>query len=89
MRTYTHPSGKTFDVWVGPRGGGSNAPVVSYVAKQTMTTWTFDLKAFIMDAMQHGIQQTWYLTDVFGGAEIWTGSSSSNFEMTEFSVDVK
>jgi hypothetical protein len=89
MRTYTHSSGKTFDVWVGPRGGGSNAPVVSYVAKQTMTTWTFDLKAFITDAAQHGIQSTWYLTDVFGGAEIWTGSSSSNFEMTDFSVDVK
>jgi hypothetical protein len=91
MRTATI-NGKTFDVWVGPRGGSksnSNAPVVSYVAQSTMTSWSFDLKAFITDAATNGIQSSWYLTDVFAGFEIWDGSGTNNLGVTKFHAVVK
>jgi hypothetical protein len=91
MRTATI-GGKTFDVWVGPRGGSksnSNAPVVSYVAQSTTTSFSFDLKAFITDAATNGIQSSWYLTDVFAGFEIWDGSGTNNLSATKFHAVVK
>ena len=90
-RTFT-TQGKTFNVWVGPRGGSganSGAPVVSYVAQTAFSSWTFDLKPFITDAATNGIQSSWYLTDVFGGAEIWTGGDSNGFSVTEFTAAVQ
>src|SRR5690606_9543982 len=67
--------GGTFNVYVGPRNSGSdpNRPVVNYVATSTMLSMDFDLKDFIDDAAQHGIQASWMLTDVFAGFEIWNG----------------
>jgi hypothetical protein len=82
----------TWNVYVGPRGGGgsnSNAPVVSYVAASSVTTLTFDLKAFITDAAKHGILNSWYLTDVFAGFEIWTGSDATNLQVTNFTAVVQ
>lgn len=85
-------AGHTWDVWVGPRGGsGSNsgAPVVSYTAQTAFNSFTFDLNLFIKDALTHGIQSGWYLTDVFAGFEIWTGSTSSNIGITKFTAVVQ
>jgi hypothetical protein len=92
MRTATI-AGAQYDVWVGPRGGSgtnSNAPVVSYVAKTAVTALTnVDLKLFMTDAAMHGIQSSWYLTDVFGGFEIWSGSDAAGLEALEFTAVVR
>ena len=83
--------GITFDVWVGPRGGSgsnSNAPVVSYVAQSTQQSMSFDLMNFIDDAAQNGISQSWYLTDVFGGFEIWTGSDAVGLSLDRFVAEI-
>jgi len=85
-------SGKSFDVWVGPRGGSgsnSNAPVVSYVAQSQMGDWTFDMNLFIKDAASHGISNSWYLTDVFAGFEIWTGSDGVGVQASKVAISVK
>jgi hypothetical protein len=106
--------GHTWDVWAGPRGsgqgntGGTNdgagRPVISYVINgASLSTLTFDLKAFMTDAVtngasdmskgQSGITQafasSWYLTDVFTGFEIWTGGDATNLKNTGFSIAVK
>jgi len=84
--------GKSWVVWSGPRGGSgsnANAPVISYVATSTMTSWqNFDLKPFFTDAGSRGINQSWYLTDVFGGFEIWQGSDGVGKEVQEFTAVV-
>jgi xyloglucan-specific endo-beta-1,4-glucanase len=86
----------TWDVWVGPRGTAPNPnrPVVSYVAKSTLMGFTnIDLKPFLTDAAAPttpgGINTSWYLTDVFGGFEIWSGSGTQNLEVQEFTAVVQ
>jgi len=87
--------GQSWNVWVGPRGtaatgtDGANRPVVSYVAPSDLSSLTFDLLDFIKDAATNGIQSSWYLTDVFAGFEIWTGSDSAGLQCTNFSCVVK
>jgi hypothetical protein len=65
--------------------------VVSYVARTPAAplSLTFDLKRFITDAAQHGIQPAWYLTDVFAGFEIWSGGDTLNLEAQEFTAVVE
>ncbi|HMA92023.1 MAG TPA: hypothetical protein VKP30_05015, partial [Polyangiaceae bacterium] len=55
-------AGKEWDVWIGPRGntskgtdaeGGSGRPVVSYVAKSTLNSLSFNLKDFMTDAVKN------------------------------------
>ncbi len=86
-------AGQTWNVWVGPRGGdGSNsgAPVVSYVAQASpLMSMDFDLMDFISDAQQDGIQSSWYLTDVFGGFEIWSGGDTNGLLVDEFTAVVQ
>jgi hypothetical protein len=89
-------AGKSWNVWFGQRGSsgssvGSTNPVVSYVpASGAMNTLSFNLKDFITDAVTRGyLQSGWYLTDVFGGFEIWTGSTSSNLAVTNFTAVVQ
>jgi hypothetical protein len=86
-----------FDVWRGPRAQKSdgtddaNRPVISYVAKSTISNFSGDLKAFFDDAVANAaddmskggtsqaFSSSWYLTDVFGGFEIWSnGKGLSN-----------
>lgn len=84
--------GKTWDVWVGPRGGSgsnSNAPVVSYAAKSGFNSFTFNLLDFIKDAATNGIQGSWYLTDVFAGFEIWNGGSTNGLAVDKFTCVVQ
>jgi hypothetical protein len=83
--------GRAWNVWVGPRGGSgsnSNAPVVSYVATSTSTSFSGDLKPFFTDAAQHGIQSSWYLTDVFAGFECWSGADCTGKQVQEFTAVV-
>jgi hypothetical protein len=88
--------GHTWQMWQGPRGGSranSNAPVISYVATTSMLSYSFDLNVFIKHAVaQTGfntIKSNWYLTDVFGGFEIWNGSGATGLAMEEFTCVVK
>ncbi len=76
----------TWDVWVGPNAG---KPCISYVAKQPIASMTFDLNAFIQDAVenrQNTIQAGWYLTNVFAGFEIWSGGVG--LKTSDFYVNV-
>ncbi len=102
--TDTTGTSHTFNVWVGPRGNTSTGtdpssrPVISYVAQSTLTGLTFDLKKFIDDAVSkadtnNGVtgpfSSSWYLTDVFAGFEIWSGSAATNLKSTGFACVVK
>jgi endoglucanase len=76
-------AGQAWNVWVGPRGDGpegyNDAPVVSYVNpaendnSRAQSFVNVNLKAFFTDAAGRGIPGSMYLTDVFGGFEIWNG----------------
>ena len=81
-------AGHTWNVYTGQRGStgasqgsctvsNSGAPVVSYVASPEITDWSGDLKPFFTEAASRGIQSSWYLTDVFGGFEIWSGGTNA------------
>jgi Glycosyl hydrolase family 12 len=81
----------TWDLWVGPRGGGgpdANLPVLSYVAPGTLRNFSFDLSAFIKDAVSRnvGLSNNMFLTDVFAGFEIWGGGTG--LRVDEFSADI-
>jgi hypothetical protein len=74
----------TWDVWL-----GGSRPVISYLRTQPTTSMNFDLNAFIQDAVNNrpgSIQASWYLTNVFGGFEIWAGGTG--LEASCFYVDV-
>jgi len=86
--------GKTFDVWVGPRGEGpagfNDAPVVSFVSRGDISSWSFDLKAFITEARKAPYNMNAaYLTDVFFGFEIWNGGAGGNLSVDEFTCKVE
>jgi hypothetical protein len=76
--------GRQFNIWYGMN---NSKPCVSYVAQQKITSWSFGLGDFIRDAVTRGyVQNSWYLTAVFGGFEIWNGSAG--IEITDFAVTV-
>jgi hypothetical protein len=92
----------TWDIWVGRRGENGaetnlndDAPVISYVATATITNFQADLKAFFNDAVSrsgpglNGFQFTnnLVLTEIFGGAEIWSGAQGLTVE--NFTVNVQ
>jgi endoglucanase len=91
-------AGQAWDVWVGPRGNGpagpNNAPVVSFVNPvendntRAQTFKNVDLKLFFTAAAAYGIGPDMYLTDVFGGFEIWQGGSGGNLAVDEFTAVV-
>ena len=84
--------GNNYDVWVGPRGTGTNPnrPVVSYVANPGgVLSRTFDMKLILADAAMNGIPSNWLVTDVFAGFEIWTGSSAAGLSATAFTAVVQ
>jgi hypothetical protein len=90
--------GRSWVRWVGPRGAtgamcegvmcSANRPVVSYVATSTSGSFSGDLKPFFTDAAAHGIPANWYLTDVFGGFECWSGADCVGKKVEEFTVNV-
>jgi hypothetical protein len=83
--------GNSYNVWVGPRNSGTNPnrPVVSYVLATPKLTQTFDLKPILVDAASHGIPSSWFVTDIFFGFEIWTGSAASGLSVTNFTAAVQ
>ena len=77
-------AGKDWNLWVGT---SNNKPCYSYVALQKLNSFSFDLNLFIQDAVARGyIQNTWGLTNVFAGFEIWSGGVG--LETTDFAVTV-
>ena len=63
----------TWDVFLGLN---NSKPVISYIRRQATYGMTFDLNAFIQDAVNNrpgSIEASWYLTNVFIGFEIWRG----------------
>src|SRR6185436_10587870 len=78
--------GRMWNVWVGAVGA---KPVVTYVAAATITSVTLDLKPFLSDAAASGVPSSWYVTDVFGGFEIWTGADSLGLELLELTANVQ
>lgn len=91
-RGQANVGGRTWELFVGPRGGGgpdSNLPVISYVnTGAAVLDYEFDLKAFIDDAVARnvGLTTNMILTDVFAGFEIWSGGAG--LRVDEFSIDV-
>ncbi|HEY4187321.1 MAG TPA: hypothetical protein VGP07_19750 [Polyangia bacterium] len=80
----------------------SGRPVISYVAKDApVQSLSFDLKNFIDDAVTNAasdktaggtsqaFSSSWYLTDVFGGFEIWSGGDATNLKASSFTCVVK
>ncbi len=43
-----------------------------------------NIKDFLVKAADYGISSSMYLTDVFGGFEIWSGGSGGNLSVDEF-----
>jgi hypothetical protein len=96
-----------FDVWVGPRGttstgtDDSGRPVITYVAKSTLSSISFSMKDLIDDAVKNAaadksaggtsqaFSSSWYLTDVFAGFEIWSGGDAKNLKTDSFTFDIK
>jgi hypothetical protein len=76
-----------------------NRPVISYVAKSSINNFSGNLKDFFDDAVKNaaddmstgGTSQAfsndWYLTDVFGGFEIW--SNGKGLSNDGFTVDIQ
>jgi hypothetical protein len=78
--------GKNWNVWYGTNSGNGK-PCVSYVAQTSINSFTYSLGDFIQDAVTRGyVQNSWYLTNVFAGFEIWNGGVG--LEVTDFSVTV-
>jgi hypothetical protein len=74
---------------------GAGRPVISYVANTTNNNFSSDLKLFFDDAVTNGaadmaagsgitqaFSSSWYLTDVFAGFEIWSGSDAKGLKDT-------
>jgi hypothetical protein len=99
--------GTDFDVWIGPRSTQSSGtddsgrPVISYVAKSTVSSFSGDLKAFFDDAVKNGASDmsaggtsqafanSWLLTDVFGGFELWSAGDGVGLSADEFTVKLQ
>jgi hypothetical protein len=88
----------TWNVYAGPRNSGTvtTRPVISYVATATITNFSnVNIKPFLTDAATvpgNGFTQVstaWYVTDVFGGFEIWNGAGTMNLALQEFSATVQ
>jgi hypothetical protein len=64
-------NGRTWEVWTGNNGGND---VVSYVATSTISSWNFNVLAFISDTIARGYAtRSWYLTSIQAGFEPWSG----------------
>ncbi len=86
MIASTTIDGKNWNVWYG-LNSGNQKPCVSYVAQTSINSFSYSLGDFIQDAVTRGyVQNSWYLTNVFAGFEIWSGGIG--LAVTDFSVTV-
>lgn len=70
-------NGRTFTRYVSTQFEGR--PIISYVANSQINEWTFDLNDFINDAKvnaPNAVKDSYYLTNIFAGFEIWSGSQN-------------
>jgi len=75
-----------WDVWTGTNNG---RPVISYVHQGPLMSFGFDLNLFIKDALANYpgyMQNSWYLTNIFSGFEIWKGGAA--LQSTSFCAQV-
>jgi hypothetical protein len=94
--------GRTWRLCVGNRaegsdGTGGNAPVISYLHEgAAIPDYAFDLNVFIRDAIARSqagqlnganFNANLFLTDVFGGFEIWGGGQG--LRVDEFTAVVR
>jgi hypothetical protein len=78
-------AGRNWSVWYG-NNSGNGKPCVSYVAQQTVNSVDFSLGDFIRDAVTRGyVQESWYMTNVFAGFEIWNGGVG--LETTDLAIN--
>jgi hypothetical protein len=79
--------GTAFNVWSG--GTGANGkPYIAYVVQKPTPALSFEVLDFIKDATTRGVvQNSWYLTNVQAGFEIWSGGKG--LQMRDFWVDAK
>ena len=72
----------------------SIAPAVSFVNptenddSRSQSFSNVNIKDFMTAASAYGISSSMYLTDVFGGFEIWSGGSGNNLGVDEFTCVV-
>ncbi len=68
---------------------GGSPPVISYLSDSPRSELTFDLNAFIRDAVSsgYGIRDNQYLSIIFAGFEIWNGGDGISVD--QFCVDVR
>ena len=86
MIASTTIDGKNWNVWYGTNSSNQK-PCVSYVAQTSINSFSYSLGDFIQDAVTRGyVQNSWYLTNVFAGFEIWSGGVG--LAVTDFSVTV-
>jgi Glycosyl hydrolase family 12 len=82
-------AGRSWDVWIGR--GFSGANVISYVARSlpgASFNVNLNIMSFIRDAGARGqLQDSWYLTSVQAGFEIWKGGSG--FKTNSFGATVR
>ena len=87
MITSTTIAGNNWNVWYG-NNASNGKPCVSYAAQTKLNSLSFDLNLFIKDAVTRGyVQNSWSLTNVFSGFEIWSGGVG--LQTTDFAVTVK
>ena len=81
----------TWDLWIGPNFQSGGAMVYSYVATQPIRDADLDLLPFVTNAQAQGgptpISSNMFLTDVFGGFEVYSGSVG--LSLTELSLEVQ
>ena len=87
MITSTSIGGNNWNVWYG-NNASNGKPCVSYVAVTKLSSLSFDLNTFIKDAVTRNyVQNSWSLTNVFSGFEIWSGGVG--LQTTDFAATVK
>ncbi|MEU7903559.1 GH12 family glycosyl hydrolase domain-containing protein [Actinoplanes sp. NPDC049118] len=63
--------GRSWQVWTGSNGSNN---VISYVSASAISSWSFDVKAFLNDSIARGHgSSSWYLTSIQAGFEPWAG----------------
>jgi len=81
-------AGVNWNIWEG-NNSGNGKPCITYQAVTTINTLSFKLGDFIRDAVdkQKYLQDSWYLTNVFAGFEIWNGGQG--LETKDFTATMK
>ncbi|MFG3100764.1 cellulose binding domain-containing protein [Streptomyces sp. NPDC048182] len=78
-------AGRSWEVWSGNNGGND---VLSFVAPAAITSWNFDVMAFVRQAISRGLAtDSWYLTSVQAGFEPW--QNGAGLAVNSFSSTVR